>query len=59
MVETRANKRAKELLEKNFVHCHPVLIVEKAVFIEKWSFKQTYSRRAKHVGGSFAHLVVS
>jgi hypothetical protein len=53
MVETRATKRAKELLERDSKHCHPVLVVEKPILLEEWSFKHTYSRR-----GSFGHLEV-
>jgi hypothetical protein len=53
MVETRATKRAKELLERDSKHCHPVLVVEKSILLEEWSFKHTYSR-----WGSFGHLEV-
>ena len=42
MVETRATKRAKELLERDSKHCHPVLVVEKPNLLEKWPFKQAH-----------------
>jgi hypothetical protein len=46
------------LLERDSKHCHPVLVVEKPILPEEWSFKHTYSRRGSHIVASFGHLEV-